>query len=226
MPVTGLVHGCRTGGDVGAPQMLEGRAVDPVVGFPYIVWMARNQSARVFFDRTLFAIDADVVMVNPQLTLDEARVMITIAALSGGLFLYSDDLESLPAERIKLLRNPNVLALAGGPAAEPHHLFRAPDGEAGDHWFSTPDELPPVWSRPEPDGSLVVAVYNWSSSARIHLLAFHDLTSEPGPFRLRDLWSPRKGGRDLGLHRQAARLALPPHGVRLLRMEPAAGTRP
>lgn len=225
MPVAGLVHGCRTGGDVGAPQMTEGKAADPVVGFPYIVWMARNQSARVFFDRTLFAVDADVVMVNPQLSLAEARVMITIAALSGGVFLYSDDLERLPADRLQLLRNPNLLALVGGPAAEPHHLFRAPDGEAGDHWFSTPDELPPVWSRREQDGSLVVAVYNWSAAARIHHLAFRDLTAEPGPFRLRDLWSPRRGGRDLGLHRDIARLALPPHSVRLLRMEPVAGFR-
>jgi hypothetical protein len=225
MPVAGLVHGCRTGGDVGAPQMLEGRAADPVVGFPYVLWMARNHSARVFFDRTLFAVDADVVMVNPQLSLDEARVMVTIAALSGGVFLYSDDLERLPPERIRLLRNRNVLDLAGGPAAEPHHLFRAPDGEAGDHWFSTPDELPPVWSRPEADGSIVVAVYNWSGSARVHELAFRDLTVTPGPFRLRDLWSPRRGGRDLGTYREAARLALPPHSVRLLRMEAVAGSR-
>ena len=224
MPVTGLVHGCRTGGDVGAPQMLDGKAVEPVVGFPYIVWMARNQSARVFFDRTLFAVDADVVMVNPQLSLDEARVMITIAALSGGVFLYSDDLERLPAERLDLLRNPNLLALVGGTAAEPHHLFRAPDGEAGDHWFSTPEELPPVWSRREPEGALVVAIYNWSASARIHELAFHDLSAAPGPFRLRDLWSPRRGGRTLGVHRDAVRLALRPHSVRLLRMEAVAGS--
>ena len=224
MPVTGLVHGCRTGGDVGAPQVLDGKAVEPVVGFPYIVWMARNQSARVFFDRTLFAVDADVVMVNPQLSLDEARVMITIAALSGGVFLYSDDLERLPAERLDLLRNPNLLALVGGTAAEPHHLFRAPDGEAGDHWFSTPEELPPVWSRREPEGALVVAIYNWSASARIHELAFHDLSAAPGPFRLRDLWSPRRGGRTLGVHRDAVRLALRPHSVRLLRMEAVAAS--
>ena len=222
MPITGLVHGCRTGGDVGAPQMLDGRAADPVVGFPYIIWMARNQAARVFLDRALYAVDADVVMVNPQLSLDEARVMVTVAALSGGLYLYSDDLERLPADRLALLRNPNVLALAGGPAAQAHHLFRAPDGEAGDHWFSTPDELPPVWSRPEPDGAVVAAVYNWSAEARVLRLTFGDLTERPGPFRLRDLWSPRMGGRDLGLHRDAMRLTLPPHSVRLLRMEPVA----
>ncbi|HYM50944.1 MAG TPA: alpha-galactosidase [Candidatus Limnocylindrales bacterium] len=222
MPIVGLVHGCRTGGDVGAPQIHEGHAGDPIVGFPYIIWMARNQAARVFLDRTLYAVDADVALVNPQLSLDEARVMITVAALSGGVYLYSDDLERLPPERLALLRNPNVLALVGGEAAEPHHLFRAPDGEAGDHWFSTPDALPPVWSRTEADGTLVAAVYNWSGERRIHRLAFADLSAHPGAFRLRDLWSRLKGGRDLGVHRGAMRLTLPPHSVRLLRMEPVA----
>ncbi|HZC76773.1 MAG TPA: glycoside hydrolase family 36 protein, partial [Ktedonobacterales bacterium] len=120
LPIVGLVHGARIGGDVGAPQMQDGKAAPPQVGFPLILSMARNTAARNFFDRTLFTNDADVVMVaSPQLTLDEARVMVTVAALSGGIFLLSDDLETLPAERLALLRNANLLELAGGPAAEP-----------------------------------------------------------------------------------------------------------
>jgi alpha-galactosidase len=224
MPIVGLVHGCRIGGDTGAPRMEAGRAVDPIVGFPYIVWMARNQAARVFLDRALYAVDVDVVMANPQLTLDEARVMMTVAALSGGAYFYSDDLEALPAERVALLRNPNLLALVGGPAAEPHHLFRAPDGEAGDHWFSTPDALPPVWSSPQPDGSIVVAVYNWSAEPHRHTLAFRDIAHTPGPFHLRDLWSSRRGGRELGIRTGSVRFDLLPHSVRLLRMESVAET--
>ena len=54
---------------------------------------------------------------------------------------------------------------------------------------------------------------------------FRDLTAEPGPFRLRDLWSARRGGRDLGIHQEVARLALAPQSVRLLRMEAVAGNR-
>ena len=76
----------------------------------------------------------------------------------------------------------------------------------------------------EPEGALVVAIYNWSASARIQELAFHDLSAGPGPFRLRDLWSPRRGGRSLGVHRGAVRLALRPHSVRLLRMEAVAAS--
>jgi Melibiase/Alpha galactosidase C-terminal beta sandwich domain len=223
MPIVGLVHGARTGGDVGVPQMEDGKAGPPHVGFPLILSMARNQAARLFFDRSLFAVDADVVMApTPQLTPDEARVMITVGALSGGIFMLSDDLETLPAERLALLRNPNVLALVGGPAAEPVHLFSAPEREAQDHWFAFPQELPPLWVRRDPDGSTVAAVYNWSDSAKPYRLHFSEAIGADGTFSVFDLWSPRRGGRALGLKRNSLRLTLPPHSVRLLRMKPAA----
>jgi len=223
MPIVGLVHGARIGGDVGVPQMEDGKAAPPHVGFPLILSMARNQAARLFFDRSLFAVDADVVMAPaPQLTPDEARVMITIASLSGGIFMLSDDLETLPADRLALLRNPNVLGLVGGPAAEPVHLFSAPEREAQDHWFASPQELPPLWVRRDPDGSAVVAVYNWSDSARPYRLHFSEAIEADGTFAVVDLWSPRRGGRALGIKRDGLRLNLPPHSVRLLRMKPAA----
>jgi len=222
MPIVGLVHGARTGGDVGVPQMEDGKAGPPHVGFPLILSMARNQAARLFFDRALFAVDADVVMAPaPQLTPDEARVMITIGALSGGIFMLSDDLETLPADRLALLRNPNVLGLVGGPAAEPVHLFSAPEREAQDHWFAFPQELPPLWVRRDPDGSAVVAIYNWSDSARPYRLHFSEAIGTDGTFSVADLWSPRRGGRALGIKRDSLRLKLPPHSVRLLRMKAA-----
>jgi len=223
MPIVGLVHGARTGGDVGVPQMEDGKAGPPHVGFPLILSMARNQAARLFFDRSLFAVDADVVMAPaPQLTPDEARVMITIGALSGGIFMLSDDLETLPADRLALLRNPNVLGLVGGPAAEPVHLFSAPEREAQDHWFAFPQELPPLWVRRDPDGSTVVAIYNWSDSARPYRLHFNEAIGADGTFSVVDLWSSRRGGRSLGIKRDSLRLTLAPHSVRLLRMKAAA----
>jgi hypothetical protein len=223
MPIVGLVHGARTGGDVGVPQMEDGKAGPPHVGFPLILSMARNQAARLFFDRSLFAVDADVVMAPaPQLTPDEARVMITIGALSGGIFMLSDDLETLPADRLALLRNPNVLGLVGGPAAEPVHLFSAPEREAQDHWFAFPQELPPLWVRRDPDGSAVVAIYNWSDAARPYRLHFSEAIGADGSFSVVDLWSPRRGGRALGIKHGSLRLTLPPHSVRRLRMRAAA----
>ncbi len=223
LPIVGLVHGNRIGGDVGVPLIQDRKAQPPAVGFSLILSMARNQAARVFFDRTLFANDPDVAMVaSPQLTLDEARVMLTIAALAGGVFLYSDDLETLPPERLALLRNPNLLALAGGPAAEPVHLFAAPELEARDHWYAFPEELPPVWGRREPAGSYIAAVYNWSDQPRPYRLRFAEVATEARAFEIFDLWSPRKRGRRLGRRSKSLRLKLAPHSVRLLRMEPVA----
>ncbi|TMC55272.1 MAG: hypothetical protein E6J20_00755 [Chloroflexi bacterium] len=158
----------------------------------------------------------------PQLTADEARVMITIGALSGGVFMLSDDLDTLPADRLAFLRNPNLLALVGGPAAEPVHLFSAPEREAQDHWFAFPQELPPLWVRRDPDDSAVVAIYNWSDSARPYRLHFSEAIGTDGSFSVFDLWSPRRGGRSLGIKRDSLRLTLPPHSVRLLRMKAAA----
>jgi hypothetical protein len=227
MPIVGLAHGARTGGDVGAPTLEDGKAGPPNVGFALILSMARNQAARLFFDRSLFAVDADVVMAaSPQLTSEEARVMITIAALSGGIFMLSDDLETLPADRLALLRNPNILGLVGGPAAEPVHLFSAPEREAQDHWFAFPQELPPLWVRREPDGSAVVAIYNWSDQERPYRLLFSEAVGTAGSYALSDLWSARRGGRSLGIKTDMVRLTLPGHSVRLLRMRPTGGSTP
>ena len=227
MPIVGLVHGARTGGDVGIPKIEDGKAGAPELGFPLILSMARNQAARLFFDRSLFAVDVDVAMAaSPQLTLEEAQVMITIAALSGGIFMLGDDLETLPAQRLALLRNPNVLGLVGGPAAEPVHLFSAPEREAQDHWFASPQELPPLWVRGEPDGGSIVAIYNWSDSAHPYRLHFTEVTDSSGTFAIADLWSSRRGGRALGIKTDTLRLNLPPHSVRLLKMKPAARSEP
>jgi hypothetical protein len=148
--------------------------------------------------------------------------MMTIAALSGGVFMLSDDLETLPKDRLALLRNLNLLGLVGGPAAEPVHLFSAPEREASDHWYASPQELPPLWVRPEGDGSFIAAVYNWSEQARPYRLRFVEATGSTGPFTLSDLWSPRRGGRSLGTRKDGIRLRMPPQSVRLLKMEPAA----
>jgi len=68
----------------------------------------------------------------------------------------------------------------------------------------------------------VVAVFNWSDEARSYLLRFVEITVKAGSYRLSDLWSMRRGGRSLGTRTRNVRLALAPHSVRLLRMEPVA----
>jgi alpha-galactosidase len=94
LPVVGLFHANRTGGDTGAPTVTaEGRAGTPHLPFDWIRGVARNVASRWYHDRALYTVDPDVVMVTwPQLSEDEARVLVALCALSGGSFLLSDDL--------------------------------------------------------------------------------------------------------------------------------------
>jgi len=76
--------------------------------------------------------------------------------------------------------------------------------------------------RHDPDGGAVVAIYNWSDTARPYRLHFTEVTDAGGPFAVAELWSPRRGGRALGVKTGTLRLTLAPHSVRLLKMRPAA----
>src|SRR5438270_242039 len=79
-----------------------------------------------------------------------------------------------------------------------------------------------LWVRRDQDGSAIVAVYNWSDSARPYRLHFSEATGAGGSFSVADLWSTRRGGRALGIKSDSLKLNLPPHSVRLLKMKPAA----
>jgi hypothetical protein len=127
--------------------------------------------------------------VGGNLTVDQARVLVTVAALSGGPFCAGDDLRTLPPERLALLTNPEVLGLAGGVPA-------LPDWEPG-------DRPPSHWRRDD-----VLAVFNWDATpAEVAVRA-------PGAAGARDLWARE----DLAEFGDGVRLTIPAQGVRLLRL--------
>ena len=126
---------------------------------------------------------------------EQGRTLVTVAVLSGGPFFSSDDLDSLPAERLRLLDNPEVLELVGGPAA-------VPDWEP-----NSADSPPSVWRR----GEEVVAVFNWTPAPREHTLGI------PGGVEVRDIWLREA----LAAAGDSISLELPAHGVRLLRLSSA-----
>jgi alpha-galactosidase len=208
LPVVGLFHANRTGGDTGAPTVTaEGRAGPPHLPFDWIRGVARNVAARWYQDRALYTVDPDVVMVTwPQLSDDEARVLVALCALSGGSFLLSDDLPALPRRRRALLRHPNVVALAGSRAARPIDLFQSPLAP------------PQVWVRRVDARTTVVGLFNWSDRAERRAWSSEHLTGRPGAHQAFDLWARIPGGRALGAPRTRFTFALRPHAVRLLKM--------
>jgi hypothetical protein len=191
LPLVGLVDGCRVGQDTATPLYDFDTGVStPTVFGDEVLAVARNLAARSPLHRW-FRLDADIALVGGNLTLEQARVLVTVAALSGGPFCASDDLRLLAAERLALLTNPEILALTGG-------LPAVPDWEP-----ATGDRPPTHWRRGD-----VLAVFNWDAApAEVAVRA-------PGAAGARDLWA-REELLEFG---DGARLSIPPQGVRLLRL--------
>jgi hypothetical protein len=191
LPVADLVDGCRIGPDTATPFYdFEGGAARPTVFADEVVAVARNAAAQAHW-AARFHVDADVALVGGNLELEQARQLVTVVALSGGLFFVSDDLRRLAPERLALLTNPEVLALVGGHPAVPD-WERDGTGYPATHWRR--DD--------------VVAVFNWTSAGQeVRLRA-------PGAQGARDLWERR----ELPDLRDGAVLPVPAQGVRLLRV--------
>ena len=198
LPLAGFVEGMRIGQDTATP-LYDFETMAPLARIfgDEVIWIARNLACRNFQDRW-YQLDADVALVGGNLELGQARQLVTVAALSGGPFFASDDLLKLPAERIDLLRNPEVLGLVGGAPAVPD-------------WEPDNDSLASVWRR----GDEVVAAFNWNGPARRLVL---EVQSDG---RLRDLWARE----DIPTTTHLVELDLPEQGVRLLRWEGARRLR-
>jgi len=139
-------------------------------------------------------LDADVALVGGNLSLEQGRTLVTVAALSGGPFFASDHLAALEPERLALLVNPRVLELVGARPA-------APDWEPTER-----DRASSIWRR---DG--VVGVFNWGGQDR------EVVVSVNGRRRARDPWQDR----DLGIVEGEIRLQVPAAGARLVALAEA-----
>jgi alpha-galactosidase len=191
LPVAGLVEACRVGPDTATPMHdFETGVSTPTIFGDEVTAVVRNAGARALLDRW-FRLDPDVALVGGNLTLEQGRQLVTVAALSGGPFLAGDDLCRLTRDRLALLRNPEVLGLAGGAPA-------VPDWEP-----ACGDRAATHWRRDD-----VLAVFNWAAErVEIPLRA-------PGASGARDLWARE----DLADVSDGMALEVPAHGARLLRL--------
>lgn len=191
-PLAGLVDGCRIGQDTATPiyDFESGRPLARIFG-DEVLWIARNVACRSHLEGW-FQLDPDVALVGANLTLDQARQLVSAVAMSGGPFFASDALLELDAARLALLTNPEVLALVGGPPAVPD-------------WEPDSDRLAAIWRR----GDEVLAAFNWNGPPRRLLVEVE------GEARVRDLWSQA----ELPISQGSLEIDLPEGGVRLLRFE-------
>jgi alpha-galactosidase len=89
LPLVGLVDGCRVGPDTATPFTdFQTGVSTPTVFGDEVLAVTRNFAARALL-HPWFRLDADIALVGGNLTLEQARVLVTIAALSGGPFFAS-----------------------------------------------------------------------------------------------------------------------------------------
>ncbi|GAC1438933.1 MAG: hypothetical protein NVS1B11_35860 [Terriglobales bacterium] len=181
-------------------------------------------AARFYMNGNFFISDPDAFTVSRQLvtdetwrvqksplTLDEAKVAIALAALSGGMFELGDDLPTLgmDSERLALVTNPDLLNMVNvGRAATPIDLMT----------YREKDELPSIFFLRQDNRHSILAVFNWTESETSHSINLSDLHLRPADsYQVKDIFAP-----DSTASKPAQGLlsveAQPPHSVRLLKL--------
>ncbi len=179
-------------------------------------------AARYYMNRNFFVADPDAFTVSTQTihdqswhesdkpaTVDEARVSIALAAVSGGMFEIGDDLPSFSKapERLALIQNQELIQMAHlGRASVPLDLMN----------FAAEDAQPSIFFLREEDRQSILTVFNWTDKEREHGI---DLTtgglSATGQYKVNDVLDsqemPAPVAGVLTFHQ-------PPHSVRVLKI--------
>ncbi|MGB0119039.1 MAG: PKD domain-containing protein [Terriglobales bacterium] len=183
---------------------------------------AAGIAARYYMNRNFFVADPDAFTVSTQtitdqpphdsdkpMTLDDARVSIALAAVSGGMFEIGDNLPSLSnaPERLALIQNQDLIQMIRlGKASVPIDLMN----------FAPEDEQPSIFFLREDDRQSILTVFNWTDKEKDRSI---ELTTAglpaTGQYTVtdvldnRDISAPVAGA--LVFHQ-------PPHSVRVLRI--------
>jgi alpha-galactosidase len=142
---------------------------------------ATGIAARYYMNGSFYRADPDAFSVSKQLitdqswhqskaplTLDQAEVSITLAAIAGGMFEIGDDLPTLGAdpERLGLVKNSDLLDMVRlGRAAIPVDLMN----------YRPQDAQPSVFFLKEDARQSMLAVFNWTDGTRSHVLPLRTL---------------------------------------------------
>jgi hypothetical protein len=196
---------------------------------------ASGIAARYYMNRNYFIADPDAFTVSTQtvddqswhggqrpLTMDEAKVSIALAAVSGGMFEIGDDLPTLgaSAERLALVRNADLIDMARlGRSSVPMDLMT----------YSEQDRQPSVFLLKESERQSMLTVFNWSDGDRVRSIDFVALgLKQPAKYRMVEVFGEPAGtpigGKPFGRPNCCASSARTleftqtPHSVRVLKL--------
>jgi alpha-galactosidase len=154
---------------------------------------ASGIAARYYMNRNFFIADPDAFTVSTQtvddqswhggkrpLTLDEAKVSIALAAVSGGMFELGDDLPTLGscAERLALAKNKDLIDMARlGRSSTPMDLMT----------YAPADRQPSIFLLKENARQSVLTVFNWSDEQRTRAINLASLgLKDPARYQIVD----------------------------------------
>jgi len=176
-------------------------------------------AARYYMHRNFFISDPDAFTVSRQLleereiqaplTLNEARVSITLSAISGGMYEIGDDLPTLARDpdRLALVENRDLLEMAKfGRTATPVDLVS----------YRAEDEQPSIFLLAEDARQSILAVFNWTERPSSHRLSFSLLGLSPGhAYHIEDILEP---GHRLSAEGESIELEPAAHSVALIKI--------
>jgi alpha-galactosidase len=154
---------------------------------------ASGIAARYYMNRNFFIADPDAFTISTQtvddqswhggrrpLTLDEAKVSIALAAVSGGMFELGDDLPTLgsSAERLALAKNTDLIDMARlGRASTPVDLMTYAPG----------DRQPGIFLLKENARQSILTVFNWTDEQRTRAINLAGMgLQDPGKYQIVD----------------------------------------
>ncbi|MGH9398654.1 MAG: PKD domain-containing protein [Terriglobia bacterium] len=202
----------------------EGRiSLDTSHSFRRAAEVAPGIAARYYMNHNFYESDPDAFEVSEQIppgsparpmTLNEAEVSITLAAVAGGMFEIGDDMTLFASEpdRLALLKNSDLLNMIQlQRAAKPLDLMS----------YRPEDQQPSVFFLREDRRQAMLAVFNWTGQPRSHIFRMSDLQlPEEGDYRASDVFNRHS---PVGLKDGVLRLEdQPPHTVHLIKIVDAS----
>ena len=187
-PYTNITYG-KTLGTIEDDQVEQG-----------LIRFARSVAQNYYVHKNIAICDPDAFFVSPQYTIDEAKCHMTLEAIMGGLFFFGDKVESLPGERLELLKNQGIIAVNKlGVHAIPLDLFTGVD-------------IPTIWKLETRD-RIIISVFNWLDN---NVTKTYDLNTDfelsNSKYILTELWKKK----NLPLKANTLTLEQPPHSVKII----------
>jgi hypothetical protein len=168
-----------------------------------LIRFARAVAQNYYIHKNIAICDPDAFFVSPLYTLEEAKCHMTLEAIMGGLFFFGDKVESLPAERLELLKNRDIMAVNKlGVHAIPLDLFSGVD-------------IPAIWKLETKD-RLIITVFNWLDndvSKTYNLNTDFELNNSK--YKLTELWTKK----NFELKANKLTLVQPAHSVKIMEFE-------